>query len=123
MNSMATGMMPAPMMADTHWPAASLEPKPSSIGRAPSGERRMRTVASVTMPNWPSEPDDQPHQIVAGRIEMGAADVDHLAVHQHHLEAQHVVGGDAVLEAVGAAGVHADVAGQRAGELAEGSGA
>ena len=32
MNSMATGMMPAPMMAETHWPAASLESKPSSIG-------------------------------------------------------------------------------------------
>ena len=60
MNSMATGMMPAAMMAETQWPAASLESKPSSIGRAPSGARRMRTVASVTMPNCPSEPTMSP---------------------------------------------------------------
>ena len=34
--------------------------KPSSIGRAPSAARRMRTVASVTMPSWPSEPMTRP---------------------------------------------------------------
>ena len=56
MYSMATGMIPAPMMPETHWPAASVEAKPSIIGRAPSAARRMRTVASVMMPNWPSEP-------------------------------------------------------------------
>ena len=60
MNSMATGTMPAPMMAETHWPAASLVSKPSSIGRAPSAARRMRTVASVAMPSWPSEPITSP---------------------------------------------------------------
>ncbi len=60
MNSMATGMMPDAMMAETQRPAASLDPKPSSIGRAPSAERRMRTVASVTMPSWPSEPMTSP---------------------------------------------------------------
>ncbi len=49
-----------PMMAETHLPAASLESKPSSMGRAPSAERRMRTVASVTMPNCPSEPTTRP---------------------------------------------------------------
>ena len=80
----------------------------------------MRTVASVAMPSCPSEPITRPEQIVARRIEMGAADLDDLAVHQHHLEAENVVGGDAVLEAVRAARVHADVAGERAGELARG---
>ena len=50
----------AAMIADTQAPAASLEAKPSSIGRAPSAARRMRTVASVTMPNWPSEPMHRP---------------------------------------------------------------
>ncbi len=56
MNSMATGMMPEAMIAETQRPACSLEPKPSSIGRAPSAALTMRTVASVMMPNWPSEP-------------------------------------------------------------------
>jgi hypothetical protein len=60
MNSIAPGMMPAPMMAATHEPACSLVGKPNSTGRAPSAERRMRTVASVTMPSWPSEPTIRP---------------------------------------------------------------
>ena len=78
----------------------------------------MRTVASVAMPSWPSEPIDEAHQVVARRIEVRAADLDHLAVHQHHLDAEDVVGCHAVLEAVRATRVHADVAGERAGELA-----
>ena len=60
MNSMATGMMPDAMIAETQRPAISLESKPSSIGRAASAERRMRTVASVTIPNWPSDPMIRP---------------------------------------------------------------
>jgi hypothetical protein len=36
--------------------ACSVVSKPSSIGRAPSGAFNSRTVASVTTPNWPSEP-------------------------------------------------------------------
>ncbi len=118
MNSMATGMMPAAMMADTHWPAVSLELKsdqhrPRAFRRAQDAYRRFRDDAELAL-----RAHDQAHEIVAGRIEMGAADVDHLAVHQHHLQAQDVVGGDPILEAVRAARVHADVAGKRAGELA-----
>ena len=51
MYSMATGMMPAAMIAAVQAPASSTEEKPTSAGRAPSAARRMRTVASVTMPS------------------------------------------------------------------------
>ena len=60
MNSMATGMMPERMMSATQAPATSLEENPISTGRAPSGEARIRSVASVTMPSWPSEPQMTP---------------------------------------------------------------
>ena len=49
---------------------------------------------------------------------MLAADLDHRAVDQHHRDAEEVVGGDAVFQAMRAAGVHGDVAGDGAGELA-----
>ena len=77
-------MMPAPMIAATQAPAASTLSKPSSIGRAPSAARRMRTVASVTTPSWPFRAADQAEEVVAGGIEMLAADLDDLAVDQHH---------------------------------------
>ncbi len=51
MYSIATGMMPAAMIAATQSPASSTFEKPTSTGRAPSAARRIRTVASVTMPS------------------------------------------------------------------------
>jgi hypothetical protein len=60
MNSIATGRTPALMMSETQAPATSLESKPISTGRAPSGLRRMRSVASVTTPSCPSEPQISP---------------------------------------------------------------
>ena len=42
--------------------ALSGEVKPNSTGRAPSGAARMRSVASVTMPSWPSDPQIRPSQ-------------------------------------------------------------
>ena len=53
---------------------------------------------------------------------MLAAQPHHLAVHQHHLDAEQVVGGEAVLQAVHAAGVLRDVAADRAGDLRAGIG-
>jgi hypothetical protein len=41
-------------------PGTSEESKPNSTGRAPSGLAISRTVASVTMPSWPSEPQTRP---------------------------------------------------------------
>ena len=60
MNSIATGSTPARMMSLTQAPATSLEAKPIKTGRAPSGFRRIRSVASVTTPSWPSEPQTTP---------------------------------------------------------------
>ena len=62
MNSIATGRTPARMMSETQAPATSLEAKPMRTGRAPSGLRRMRSVASVTTPSWPSEPQTTPRR-------------------------------------------------------------
>ncbi len=60
---------------------------------------------------------DEAEQIVARRIQRLAAELDHRAVEQHHLDAEQIVGRDAVFQAVGAAGIHADIAADRAGEL------
>ena len=60
MNSIATGNTPALMMSETQAPATSLESKAISTGRAPSGFGRMRSVASVTTPSCPSEPQITP---------------------------------------------------------------
>jgi len=62
MNSIATGRTPARMMSATQAPATSEEEKPISTGRAPSGFGRMRSVASVTTPSWPSEPQTRPRR-------------------------------------------------------------
>ena len=56
-------------------------------------------------------------QVVALGVEMLAAEPDHLAVDQHHLDAEHVVGGQAVFQAMHAAGILRDVAADRAGDL------
>ena len=111
-------MMPAPMMAATQAPATSRESKPSSTGRAPSAlaqdaHRRLGDDAELAL-----RAGDQAEQVVAGASRCVAADLDHRAVDQHHRHAEQVVGGDAVFQAMRAARVHADVAGDGAGELA-----
>ena len=68
MNSIATGSTPALMMSLTQAPATSFASNPISTGRAPSGLRNIRRVASVTTPNWPSEP-----QITPSRSSPGAS--------------------------------------------------
>ena len=64
----------------------------------------------------------QAHQVVAFRVEMLAAQAHDLAGHQHHLDAQKVVGGEAVFQAVHAAGILRHVAADRAGDLRAGIG-
>ena len=63
-----------------------------------------------------------PEKVVALGIEVLAAEPDHLAVHQHDLEAEQVVGGKAVLETVHATRVLGHVAADGAGDLARGIG-
>jgi hypothetical protein len=77
----------------------------------------MRTVTSVTTPSRPSEPGEQAEQIVSLAVEMLAADAQDFAGDQHQLEAEHVVGGQAVFQAVHAAGILRHVAANRAGDL------
>src|SRR5690606_22833299 len=56
-------------------------------------------------------------QVVTLRVEMPAAESDDLPVHQYHLDAEHVVGGEPVFQAVHATGVFRDIAADRAGDL------
>ena len=67
--------------------------------------------------------DQQAHQIVAGAVVRGATDAHYPATgNQHCFQGEHVIGGDAVGKAVGAAGVLRDVAANRAGRLTGGIG-
>ena len=66
----------------------------------------------------PFAADDRADQVEPGRIFRRPADLHDLAVGQYHLDAQHVVHRDAVLERVRAAGVRGHVAADRAGPLA-----
>ena len=56
-------------------------------------------------------------QIVARRNRDGCRRAAHLAGYQHQFAAEHVVGGDAVFEAMHAAGIFRDVAADGAGDL------
>ena len=60
---------------------------------------------------------DEAEPVVAGGVEVGAADGDDLTLDGDEFQAEEVVGGDAVFQAVGAAGIHHHVAADHAGEL------
>ena len=66
--------------------------------------------------------DEDAEEIVAGSVESLAAEVDELAVGEDDFEAEDVRGGEAVLEAVGAAGVFGDIAADGADGLRRGIG-
>ena len=91
----------------------------SRTGRAarlpPRGSRR--TVASVTMPSWPSEPMTRPSRSRPPASRWAPPSVDDFAVERDHRDAEHVVGGHAIFQAMRAARIHADIAADRAGEL------
>ena len=83
-----------------------------------SARRSRRTVAFVTTASVPSDPTSTPSRSRPGAIEHRAADVHEVAVRQHGFDAKHVMDGEAVLQAVRAAGVLGDVAADRADDLA-----
>ena len=85
-----------------------------------SGLRRIRTTTLVTMASVPSDPTIRRQQIGPGRIGRLRSDVHELAVGQHRFHCQHVMHREAVLQAVGAAGVLGDVAANRADLLTRG---
>ena len=68
----------------------------------------------------PLRAGDNADQVIAARIEMLAAEPDDLAGDQHHLDAEDVVGGHAVFQAMHAAGIFRDIAADRAGDLRRG---
>ncbi len=91
--------------------------RPGALGRAQDAQGRLGDQAKHAF-----RAGDQAEQVEPARVQMLAAEADDLARRQHHFHAHQVVGGDAVLQAVGAAGIHADVAGDGAGELRGGIG-
>ena len=60
----------------------------------------------------------QAEPVIAGGIEMGAADVEDVALDGDDLKAEQVVRRNAVFQAMRAAGIHGDIAADHAGELA-----
>ena len=114
---MPPGMMPAPMMRPTQAPASSDVGKPTSTARAVSGFLQDAHGDFGDDAEQPFRAGDDAEQIVAAGIEMLAADAQDLAGHQHHLDAEHIVGGHAVFQAMHAAGILRDIAADGAGDL------
>ena len=78
------------------------------------GAGRSATVISVMTPEGALRADEQPGQVVAGDALGGApAGAQDLAVGEHDLQAEHVLGGHAVLHAAHAARVGGHVAADR----------
>ena len=108
------GRCPRAMIADTASPpprrscrtprAASAPLRPAQDAHDDFRDDRQRAFRS----------DQQAEQIGAGRVGKGTADVHELAVGQDGLDAKHVMHGEAVLEAMRAAGVFGDVPADRA---------
>ncbi len=110
-------MMPAPMIAATASPAFSeiVEARQHAsrllrIRReldGDFGDHRQQAFRTV----------DQREQVVTGGIERFAAEFDDVAVDQNGAHAPHIVHGEAILQAVHAAGVFGDIAADSARDL------
>ena len=98
----------------------------AGVDRVERGEQRLHRFGPPQNPHGHARDDgerafrsdDEPEQIGARRVDERAAEVHELAVGQHRLDAEHVMHGEAVLQAVRAAGVLGDVAADRADLLA-----
>ena len=116
--STAAGMIAASTMSPTVSPAASIDGKSASTVRTACGVCSSRTVTLVQTPSVPSEPMNSPRRSGPACSPVGPPSVTTRAVGEHDLHLQHVVGGEAVLQAVRAAGVLRDVAADGADLLA-----
>src|SRR4030095_14396828 len=92
MYSMATGMIPDAMMAETQRPASFGDANPTNIGRAPSAICRMRTRALGQDAEWPPGADHRAEEIETVAVEGIAADVQDVAAHRDEANPQDVVG-------------------------------
>ena len=111
-------MMPAAMMLATASPALRTSSKLAMMQRATCGLGSSFTVTSSVTASMPSLPTRTRHQVEPGGIERLGAELDRLAFDGVAAHPQHVVQGQAVLQAVHAARVLGDVAADRAGDLA-----
>ena len=114
--------MPAPMMRETHSPASSARRKADQHGARGLGLLQDAHRHFGDDAEQPLRAGDDADQVVAAGVEMLAAEPEHLAGHQHHFEAEDVVGGHAVFQAMHAAGILRDVAADGAGDLRRGVG-
>ena len=83
-------------------------------GDRPLRCRRSASVASVMTPRVPSEPTNSRQVVARHALDRPPPGAQHAPVGEDDLQAQHVVGGDAVLHAAQAAGVGGEVAADRA---------
>ena len=83
-----------------------------AFGGADQLDRRLDDDAEL-----PLRAADQAEPVEAGGVEFRAAEVEDVAVERDQPDAEQVVDRHAVFQAMRAAGVHADVAADRAGEL------
>ena len=65
--SIAAGITPAEMIADTAWPAVSVSGNPASSVCTAWGDRVRRTVTLVAMPSVPSDPTSAPSRSYPGK--------------------------------------------------------
>ena len=116
--STAAGMMPGADDLGDHGAAR--------VDRVERGQQRLHRFRPPQNPHGHAgddgerafRADDEAEQIGARRVGERAAQLDQLAVGQHRLDPEHVMNGEAVLEAMRAAGVLGDVAADRAHLLA-----
>ena len=104
-------------MLETASPAARVESKKATSVLHRLGRRHDPQPHLGGDPERPLRADEGAEQVVARRVELLAAERDQLAVGQDDLQPAHVVRGEAVLEAVRAAGVLGHVAADGAHDL------
>ena len=114
--------MPAEMMSATHLPGILVGGKADEHGARRLGllQDAHRDFGDDAEQAFRAGHDAQ--EIIALAVEMLAAEPDDLAGDQHHLDAEHIVGGEAVFEAMHAAGILRDIAADGAGDLRGGIG-
>ncbi len=106
------------MIAETASPASSIVRNAARCVVTASGLRRMRSVISVAMPSVPSEPMKVPSRSGPSASSALPPSSTISAVRQYHRQTRDVIHGEAVLEAMRAAGVLRHVAADRADLLA-----
>ena len=110
-------MMPAAMIEATQSPPCSTRREADQHGARGLGLRQDAHGDLGDHAEQAFGAGHQAEQVVAVGVEVLAAEADDVAVGQHQLQAQHVVGGEAVFQAVHAARVLGDVAADGAGDL------